>query len=273
MADSRSTSSRAPDRGAPDRARAPDRAPRPVGLPGGRPEGGPPPPDPVALERVVELRDFRGREHGGRRTERRDPRRRSREQREEDVLELVGTYRVISRRALVEFAFDGHPFAASRTLASLERRDLVASSLVRRGAHGYQVFSLTPAGRDLIAARRRKRKRKASDPQRYWDGFGEGEAATGRPRADSGGCIPPAPAPAGRPPGRRGTSWSWTASPMRRASRPRASRAAGAPPSRRAVSPAALSRARSSGSRRTRRIRPPVDRTCSVSCMTASKTR
>ena len=33
---------------------------------------------------------------------------RSREEREEDVLELLGTYRVISRRALgLEFAFDG----------------------------------------------------------------------------------------------------------------------------------------------------------------------
>ena len=85
------------------RARAP-------GLPQpGAPSEGPPRQDPVVLDRVVELRDYRGRDHRGRRVERRDPRRRSREEREEDVLELLGTYRVISRRALVEFAFDGHP--------------------------------------------------------------------------------------------------------------------------------------------------------------------
>ena len=135
---------------------------------------GPPPPDPVTLDRVVELSDFRGRPHRGRRVERRDPRRRTREEREDDVLELLGTYRVISRRAVVEYAFDGHPFAASRTLGSLERRGLVDLSLVPRGRIGYQVFSLSPAGRDLIAERRRRRRRADDlDPQRFWSGFGD----------------------------------------------------------------------------------------------------
>ena len=84
---------------------------------------------------------------------------------------LLGTYRVLSRRALVEFGFDGHPFAASRTITALERRSLIASSLIPRGRHGYQVYSLTPAGRDLIAERRRRRDRR--DEQRLWAGFGD----------------------------------------------------------------------------------------------------
>ncbi len=179
MSDPRSGSSRPVGRGDPRdpvRGRVRPRAPG-VTVPGGPPSG-PPPPDPTPLERVVELRDYRGRPHGGRRVERRDPRRRSRGEREEDVLELLGTYRVISRRGLVEFAFDGHPFAASRTLAGLERRGLLACSLVPRGRRGYQVFSLTPAGRDLIAERRRRRRReeddeRAADDQRFWSGFGD----------------------------------------------------------------------------------------------------
>ncbi len=83
----------------------------------------------------------------------------------------MGTYRVLSRRALVEYGFDGHPFAASRTIAALERRSLIASSLIPRGRQGYQVYSLTPAGRDLIAKRRRRRER--GDAQRLWAGFGD----------------------------------------------------------------------------------------------------
>ena len=159
-------------RALPGRRRARERAPG-VAQPGA-PSEGPPRQDPVGLDRVVELRDYRGRDHRGRRVERRDPRRRSREEREEDVLELLGTYRVISRRALVEFAFDGHPFAASRTLASLERRGFAEASTIARGRRGYQVFSLTGSGRDLIAERRRKRRRDARrEEQRFWSGFGD----------------------------------------------------------------------------------------------------
>ena len=177
MADSRYPSSvrQAPGRDGralPGRGRARERAPG-VAQPGA-PSEGPPRQDPVGLDRVVELRDYRGRDHRGRRVERRDPRRRSREEREEDVLELLGTYRVISRRALVEFAFDGHPFAASRTLASLERRGFAEASTIARGRRGYQVFSLTGGGRDLIAERRRKRRRDARrEEQRFWSGFGD----------------------------------------------------------------------------------------------------
>ena len=135
MADSRSPSSvrdavGRDGRAAPARQRVRARAPG-LAQPGA-PSEGPPRQDPVGLDRVVELRDYRGR-----RVERRDPRRRSREEREEDVLELLGTYRVISRRALVEFAFDGHPFAASRTLTSLERRGFLEASTVARGRRGY----------------------------------------------------------------------------------------------------------------------------------------
>ena len=177
MADSRSPSSvrdaaGRDGRAAPARQRVRARAP---GLPQpGAPSEGPPRQDPVGLDRVVELRDYRGRDHRGRRVERRDPRRRSREEREEDVLELLGTYRVISRRALVEFAFDGHPFAASRTLTSLDKRGFLDASTVARGRSGYQVFSLTGSGRDLIAERRRKRRGDARrDEQRFWCGFGD----------------------------------------------------------------------------------------------------
>ena len=125
---------------------------------------------------VRTLSDIRGARHRGRREDRRLERSRSREQREEAVLALLGTYRVISRRALVEVGFDGHPFAASRTLASLERRGLVAHSLVPRGRRGYQVFHLTGAGRDLVA---RRRARRGGDDdgedsgQRFWDGPGD----------------------------------------------------------------------------------------------------
>lgn len=98
--------------------------------------------------------------------------RRSRTEREDGVLEMLGTYRVVSRRAIVEYAFDGHPFAASRTLASLERRGLVDVSLIPRGRGGYQVFSLTGLGRDQIAAKRRRRSADR-DSQRFWSGFGD----------------------------------------------------------------------------------------------------
>ena len=130
---------------------------------------------------VNELRDPRGPRHRGNRGERRDMARRSRQEREDDVLVLLGVFRVASRRSVVERCFDGHPFAANRTLASLRKRGLVDVRTVERGRYGYQVFALTGTGRDLAARRLRKRRATAEAPadppleqeQRLWQGVGD----------------------------------------------------------------------------------------------------
>ena len=126
---------------------------------------------------VLELRTDLPR-HRGRREDGRGRQRRTREQRVQHVLDTVGTYRVVSRRSLVDHCFDGHPFAAARTLPALVREGLVAINMVPVGRRAYQVVSLTPAGRDRIAFGARKRRRGAdgeedSDPQRYWIGLAD----------------------------------------------------------------------------------------------------
>ena len=78
------------------------------------------------------------------------------------MLELLGTYRVISRRALVEFAFDGHPFAASRTLTSLEKRGFVEASTVARAA-GAGMNQLSPPTVGTQAALPCSRRRTAAE--------------------------------------------------------------------------------------------------------------
>ena len=92
------------------------------------------------------------------------------------MLELVGTFRVAPRRAVVEHCFDGHPYAASRTLPELVREGLVAVHVVPVGTKGYQVLSLTDAGRDHAAFGARRRRRKPDhdedpNPQRFWAGL------------------------------------------------------------------------------------------------------
>ena len=91
------------------------------------------------------------------------------------MLETLGTYRVVSRKAIVATCFDGHPFAAGRTLPALEREGLIVVHKVSAGRKAYQVLSLTEGGRDLLTRKARRRRRKSAedeelDPQRYWVG-------------------------------------------------------------------------------------------------------
>ena len=116
--------------------------------------------------------------HRGRRDDDRGRPRRSREQRVQELLELLGTYRVVSRRSVVGHCFDGHPFAAARTLPVLVEKGLIAIHMLRAGGRGYQVLSLTGAGRDRagFGARRRRRERGGEDDaesQRYWTGLAD----------------------------------------------------------------------------------------------------
>ena len=147
-----------------------------------RPEqpASPAPPTPEALQQheVVELRDTDLLRHRGRREDDRGPERRTREQREQHVLELLGTFRVLTRRSLVEHCFDGHPFAAGRVLPALLRDGLVAVNTLPSRRKGYQVFSLTGAGRDRVACLKRKRRRRGeeddeAEQQRYWTGLAD----------------------------------------------------------------------------------------------------
>ena len=148
-------------------ARGPDR-PQPSPSPG---------PEPLKQHDVVPVRKARRPRRGGRREEDRGRPRRTREQRIQHVLELLGIFRVVSRLSIVEHCFDGHPFAAARTLPALESRGLIAVTKVRSGHKGYQVFSLTEAGRDLLASRARRRRREADEEedseQRYWVGLAD----------------------------------------------------------------------------------------------------
>ena len=116
--------------------------------------------------------------HRGRRQDDRGRPRRTRGQREQQVLELLGTFRVVSRRRLVEHCFHAHPFAASRVLPALEAEGLIAVRTVPVGATGYQVMSLTGTGQDRATIGARKRRRELGeddedDPQRYWRGLSD----------------------------------------------------------------------------------------------------
>ena len=72
------------------------------------------------------------RAHRGRRQDRTSKLRLSRQEREDGLLDLLGAFRVAARRSIVNAVFDGHPFAANRTLASLERRGLIDKKTVPR---------------------------------------------------------------------------------------------------------------------------------------------
>ena len=103
-----------------------------------------------------------GQPHRGRRLDRRSSVHITRQQREHGLLEMLGVFRVASRRSIVTAIFDGHPFAANPTLGSLVRRGLIVQKKVPRGKSGYQVYMLTGKGRDLVAAGLRVRAKISS---------------------------------------------------------------------------------------------------------------
>ena len=129
-------------------------------------------PEPWKRHEVRDLHSPAGSRHRGRREDRGDGIRRSREQRVQDLLELVGMYRVVSRRAVVEHIFDGHTFAAARTLPALVRDHLLEIHDLPAGGSRYQVLTLTDTGRARAAVASRARRRKSGEAeeelQRYW---------------------------------------------------------------------------------------------------------
>ena len=91
---------------------------------------------------------------------------------------MLGTYRVVSRRCVVEHCFDGHPFSAGRVLPALEAEGLIAVHTVPVGAKAYQVLSLTGTGQDRATTGARKRRRELGEddggnPQHYWRGLSD----------------------------------------------------------------------------------------------------
>ena len=109
---------------------------------------------PVSRE-VVDLSSGRDRLHRGRRSDRRHDDKLSRQERQDGVLHTLGMFRVASRRSIADACFDGHPFAANRVMKSLIANGAVVARTVKKGKHGYQVYSLTGAGRDQLAINQR----------------------------------------------------------------------------------------------------------------------
>ena len=118
----------------------------------GVPSPADPKPEECKQHPVRQLRDGDDGRHRGRREDNRGRERRTREQRAWDLLEGLGMFRVVSRRAVVQHYFDGHPYAANRTLRDLVDKGLIAIQRVPVGRKAYQVISLTGAGRDIVAA-------------------------------------------------------------------------------------------------------------------------
>ena len=155
-----------------------ERAERETRQPGSTKRPVAPAPEEPEVQELHELRRSHMQRHRGRRQDDPGRPRRTREERVQDLLKLLGTYRVVSRRSVVEYCFDGHPFAANRTLPRLGREGLIAVRTLRAGKKGYQVFSLTAAGRDRLVFGVRKRRRRSdeeedADLQRYWTGLAD----------------------------------------------------------------------------------------------------
>ena len=139
-----------------------------------RPSPDPPPvvradPEPFEVRRTRQIAAPRA--HAGRRQDRRTQRRVVFADRLDAVLETVGMFRVVSRRSLVNHCFDGHPFSANRGFAKLEAEGLLERHQIEGGRYGYDVFSLSHAGRERLR-RRSGRQVTASRAQRYWVGVG-----------------------------------------------------------------------------------------------------
>lgn len=157
------------DRSTPDRESRSDRDRRPSGPVVSAPE-------PEGF-RITKIRDLNPAQvHSGRRQARQEGPRVPYEERVALTLETLGIFRVVTRKALVAHCFDGHPFVANKAIRQLEREGLVRSERVARGKHGYQVFTLTGAGRDRAAERRRRGagvRAVLSDDQRFWTGLAD----------------------------------------------------------------------------------------------------
>ena len=123
---------------------------------------------PVSRE-VVELSTGKDRLHRGRRSERRHDDTVSRKERQDAVLHSLGMFRVASRRSIADACFDGHPFAANKVMKSLIADGAVVTRTVPKGKHGYQVYSLSAAGRDRLAASQRllEQDQSSAGPQRF----------------------------------------------------------------------------------------------------------
>ena len=113
--------------------------------------------------------------HTGRRQDRVSPERITRGEREQAVLHMLGTFRVATRRNILEYCFDGHPFVANRVLADQLRKGVVRKRKVAHGKHGYDVYTLSGAGRDLLARLREQLdgEESAGGSQRYWADAGD----------------------------------------------------------------------------------------------------
>ena len=98
--------------------------------------------EPAPSRKVVQL-DDRPQIHLGRRGDRRSAHRLDRQEREHGVLQLLAQFRTASRKSVVDSCFDGHPFAANRTLTALQERGLVERAKVPRGRTGYFVYHLS----------------------------------------------------------------------------------------------------------------------------------
>ena len=174
-----------PDRPVPeDRPVSPDPSDREPSRPiGRRPSHRPPSsearvstPKPEPFE-ITRLRDLDAPHvHAGRREDRGEGPRVPYAERVALTLETIGIFRVVSRKALVAHCFDGHPYVANKALRQLERDGLIRSVRIKRGKHGYQVFTLTGKGRDRAAERRRKGagvRAVLADEQRFWEGLAD----------------------------------------------------------------------------------------------------
>ena len=127
-----------------------ERAERETRQPGSTKRPVAPAPEEPEVQELHELRRSHMPRHRGRRQDDPGRPRRTREERVQDVLKLLGP----TASSLVvrwwSTASDGHPFAANRTLPRLGREGLIAVRTLRAGKKGYQVFSLTAAGRDRL---------------------------------------------------------------------------------------------------------------------------
>ena len=138
------------------------------------------PGEPRAAEqdrRGPEQERFRG---GRRERHRGDPNRRTLLDRQVDVAELLGVYRIVTRKQIVQQSFGGNAFAANRVLKKMQSEGYIQSMRSGPGRYPYEVLALTRVGADWIGRERDKRRKKrrrsarASDREQLMQhGFGD----------------------------------------------------------------------------------------------------